>query len=239
MTVGFYTAASGVLNMQAAMDITANNVANVQTAGYKPLRASFSDLMYTVRRPRENPDAEIGHGVKIQKTDLMFDAGQLVHTERELDFAIPGEGMFALRKGGGEIVYSKDGAFYPMQEGEIWYLTDAAGAKVLDADGNPVICEYNENVLNTGKLWEDIGVYTFPNPYGLEASGGNYYLANAATGNAVSDPQADKLQGFLEASSSDIAEQMVNVIQYQRAFSLNTKMVQTADEIENIVNNLR
>lgn len=74
MNIAFHSAKSGIISMQKAMDVTANNIANVQTNGYKPLRASFSDLFYTTQNPA-NRDTETGHGVKIDKTDMLFDAG--------------------------------------------------------------------------------------------------------------------------------------------------------------------
>lgn len=239
MTIGFYSASSGVLNMQSAMDVTANNIANVSTHGFKPMRASFSDLIYTVRN-KNNEDVERGHGVKLAKTDLMFDGGQLVPTGRELDFAVPGEGLFALQKADGNTVYSKDGAFYLQQQEGEWYLTDEKGAKVLDANGFPIIAEYGEDGnIDKSLIAEQIGVYRFANPYGLKAEGNNYFQQTASSGEAQPDEEAEKLQCYLEASSSNLADQMVKVIEYQRAFSLNIKMVQTADQIEQNVNNLR
>lgn len=239
MNEGFYSAASGVLNMQTAMDITANNIANVSTHGFKPMRASFSDLLYTVRN-KEDKDVDMGHGVKIDKTDLMFDGGQLVPTGRELDFAVAGEGLFALQKAEGETVYSKDGAFYLMQQEGSWYLTDEKGSRVLDEYGSPIIAEYDENgVPDKSLIADSVAVYKFPNPYGLKPDGDNYFLQTESSGQAQVDEAAEKMQCYLEASSSNLADQMVKVIEYQRAFSLNIKMVQTADQIEQNVNNLR
>lgn len=239
MTVGFYSASSGVLNMQSAMDITANNIANVSTSGFKPMRGSFSDLLYAVRN-EDNEDVDRGHGVKLAKTDLMFDAGQLLPTGRELDFAVAGEGLFALQRGNGETVYSKDGAFYLTQQDGSWYITDEKGAKVLDEYGSPIVAEYDENGnINNDLIAEQVAVFKFPNPYGLEAAGDNYFRQTASSGEAYFDEAAEKLQCYLEASSANLADQMVKVIEYQRAFSLNIKMVQTADQIEQNVNSLR
>lgn len=239
MTIGFYSASSGVLNMQEAMDVTANNIANVSTNGFKPMRGSFSDLLYTVRN-KDNEDVERGHGVKMAKTDLMFDAGQLIPTGRELDFAVVGEGLFALQKADGTTVYSKDGAFYLQQQEGSWYLTDERGAKVLDADGSPIIAEYGEDGnIDTSLIGEQVGVFRFPNPFGLDLEGNNYFLQTESSGEAYFDENAEKMQTYLEASSANLADQMVKVIEYQRAFSFNIKMVQTADQIEQTVNNLR
>lgn len=240
MTIGFYTSSQGVLQTQAGMDIVSNNMANISTNGYKPLRASFSDLFYTTRN-KENEDVEMGHGVKIDKTDLMFDAGTLQKTEGVLDFAIPTEGLFAIEKPNGDVVYTKDGAFQAQQneEGE-WDLIDDKGANVLDYDKNPVQVEFKEDgSVDTDATMEKLGVFRFENPYGLRPDGNNYYLETLSSGESISDDILEKKGGFLEVSSADVANEMVNVIQMQRAFSFNAKLVQTADQIETIVNNLR
>lgn len=239
MSISFYTATQGVMKMQEALDITANNVANVSTNGFKPLRASFSDLIYTVRNDKSK-DVEVGHGVKIDKTDLMYDIGSMSNTERQLDFATPTEGLFAFQRADGQTVYSKNGAFSISDINGQWTLVDAKGSKVLDYTGKPITVTKDEkDNIDTNAVLNSIGVYKFSNPYGLKADGDNYYLATASSGAAAADQNLEKRSGFLEASSSNIADQMVKIIQYQRAFSFNTKMVQTADDIENIVNNLR
>ncbi|MEG0614675.1 MAG: flagellar hook-basal body complex protein [Oscillospiraceae bacterium] len=143
MNIGFYTASQGLFESQKAMDITSNNVANIQTNGFKPLRPSFSDLMYTVRNP-EKENVEVGHGTKIGKTDLMFDKGTLVNTNRTLDFAISGEQLFAVQAPNGDVKYTKDGAFYLSEGADTMYIVDAEGNFVLDAELNPVSLQYNE-----------------------------------------------------------------------------------------------
>lgn len=225
--------------MQKAMDVTANNIANVQTNGYKPLRASFSDLFYTTQNPA-NRDTETGHGVKIDKTDMLFDAGQVRATEQPLDVAIPSEGMFALQRADGTIAYSKDGAFQLMNEDDTFVLINSVGSKVLDNDGQPIVGYPDEKgIVDPNLLFDLVGVYEFPNPYGLQPDGGNEYLATPASGEATANPDADKKQGWLEVSSTDLADQMTKVISYQRSFSFNAKMIQTADEMENAANNFR
>lgn len=240
MTNGFYSASQGVLTMQSAMDITANNIANVSTDGFKPLRASFSDLIYTVRN-KKNDDVETGHGVKIDKTDRIFKISSLRNTGNALDFAIPSDGFFAVQRSDGTIAYTRDGAFSLGKTPDGTYqVCDDKGGKVLDAEGKPLTVTYNgDGTPDSAAISEKIGVYRFANPYGITSDGDNYYLSNESTGEAVADDKLDILSGYLENSTADLAEQMVNVIQYQRAYSLNIKMVQTADEIENVVNNLR
>lgn len=240
MNSGFYAATMGVLAMQQGMDITANNIANTSTDGYKQLRASFADLIYTERN-KEKLDVQTGHGVKVAKTDLMFDISSLRNTGKELDFAIPSEGFFAVLKKNGEVGYTRNGNFAISQmEDGTYQLCDTAGYKVLSKEGQPITIQFNDDSsINTEAVKNNIGVYKFSNPYGLRPQGDNIYDATPSSGEATVDINADLLDNFLENSSTNLAEQMVNVIQYQRAFSLNSKMVQTSDEIEQIVNNLR
>lgn len=238
MTIGFYSAKTGLISMQEGLDVVSNNIANVSTTGYKELRPSFSDTLYTVQK-EEHEEAQTGHGVKTTKTDLMFKQGQLIMTNRPLDFAIPDEGFFAVMDENGDIKYTRDGAFHLSESGNDWELVNSSGMKVLDYDEDPVEVDFEDGIINYEKLMEDIGVYTFPNPYGLVADGSNCYLQTESSGEAEDNDDIDKLNNVLEYSSVDIAKQMVKVIQYQRAFQLNSQMIRTNDEIESIVNNLR
>ncbi len=239
--IGYYTAASGVISYQMGMDVTANNLANVNTAGFKASRPSFADLIYT-KRNTENEEVQFGHGSRIDKTDLMFEQSQLRTTGRELDYAALDEGLFAIETVTGEICYTKDGAFYlsAMEDGT-YQLCDSKGGFVLDYDGNritvPFIGESTDIDFDT--LTEMIGVYKFENPYGLDQISNNYFRANQSSGEAAADDTVVKKSGYLEASSTNIANEMSKVIEYQRAFQLNITMVKTHNELENIVNNLR
>lgn len=239
--IGYHTAASGVISYQIALDVTANNLANVNTYGFKASRPSFADLIYTERN-NNNEETQFGHGVRVQKTDMMFEQSQLRETGRALDFAALDEGFFAVQTPFGTTNYKKDGAFYITQTAEdVWELCDAYGSFVLDYDGNRITVPFIEgtNDIDTVALREMIGVYTFENPYGLDMVGNNYYIATASSGEAISDPEARKKENWLEASSTNIANEMSKVIEYQRAYQLNINMVKTHDELENIINNLR
>lgn len=240
--IGYHTAASGVMAFEMALDITANNIANVNTNGFKASRPSFADLIYTERNNR-NYETQYGHGVRVQKTDMMFEQSQLRETGREFDFAALDEGFFAILVPEGDITYTKDGSFYMTQNADgIWELCNEYGGYVLDYEGNrieiPFVSEDSTEVDDVA-LAERVGIYTFENPYGLDQVGDNYFIATAASGPAQSDPMAGKKQRFVEASSTNIANEMSKVIEYQRAFQLNINMVKTHDELENIVNNLR
>lgn len=238
MNIGFYAAKQGVMNMQKGMDITSNNIANVQTNGYKVLRGSFSDLIYTSRKTNEKVDT--GHGVKLDKTDLMWEQSALKETGGALDFATTSEGAFAFKTEDGTIKYSKDGALYITKDDNGWRLVNEMGDSALDYEKNEIYVNFNEDTtVNNAEVLEKLGVFRFENPYGLEADGNNYYLATASSGEAIADEVLEKRSGYLEASGVNLADEMVKVIQYQRAFTFNTKMITAQDEMENAANNLR
>ncbi|MBE6838356.1 MAG: flagellar hook-basal body protein [Ruminococcus sp.] len=239
MTVGFYSAAAGTKAHQEAIDVVSNNVANVNTDGYKAIRSSFSDLLYTTKY--RNEEVEFGHGTKIDKTDIMFEVGTLKATGHPLDVATPTEGLFSVQTHLGDIRYTKNGAFQITQTGEDeWSLVDANGHYVLDYEGNPIIAVFDEaGNLDDSATIAQVGVFRFENPYGLEVEGENYFYETPASGEAIADESLVKKQFYLEGSSVNLATEMVNLIKYQRAFTFNSKLIQTADEIEQRVNSLR
>lgn len=239
--VGYHTAAAGVLSYQCAMDITANNLANVNTYGFKASRPSFTDLIYT-KRNTPNEEVQFGHGVRVDKTDMMFEQSQLRDTGRPLDFAALNEGFFAVETVTGDVRYTKDGAFYlSHMEDDTYQLCDSEGGFVLDYEGNRITVPFFEGTSDIDyiTLTNMVGTYKFENPYGLDQVGSNYYEANLSSGEAVADETVIKKTGYLEASSTNVANEMSKVIEYQRAFQLNINMVKTHNELENIVNNLR
>lgn len=240
--IGYHTAASGVISYQLGMDITANNLANVNTYGFKASRPSFADLLYT-KRNTDNEEVQFGHGARVDKTDLMFEQSQVRDTGRELDFAALNEGFFAVEEGiTGEVKYTKDGAFYLSNNNDGTYtLVDSKGGFILDYDGNRITVPFIDGTtdIDTVTLTNMIGTYTFENPYGLDQIGNNYFEANLSSGAAVANTDVVKKNGYLEASSTNIANEMSKVIEYQRAFQLNTTMVKTHNQLEDIINNLR
>ena len=240
--IGYYSAASAVMAYQMAIDITGNNLANVNTNGFKASRPSFADLIYTERNNR-NEETQFGHGVYIPKTDMMFEQSQLRSTGRELDFCCLDEGFFAVETPEGTVTYTKDGAFYITQDPDVedgWLLCNEYGGWVLDYEGNRIQIPFDEyGDMDSTAITQRIGVYTFENPYGLDQVGDNYFVATLSSGPAAANELAGKKQGWLEASSTNIANEMSKVIEYQRAFQLNINMVKTHDEMQNVVNNLR
>lgn len=238
--VGLHSSASGVISYQMALDITANNIANVNTNGFKSSRASFSDLLYTERN--NNDRVHTGHGGRVDKTDLMFEQSGVKSTGQMLDFVADSEGFFAVENRLGQVFYTKDGSFNITQTDEdVWQLCDSSGGFILDYQGNHVVVPFVEgtDTIDFNALKEMIGTYSFENPYGLDQVGSNYFEANESSGAAVANEDISKMQGFVEISSTNLANEMTKVIEFQRAFQLNINMIKIHDELGSLVNNLR
>lgn len=241
MMTGFYTARTGLIYQQEHMNLLANNLANVNTVAYKSQRASFADLIYqNINRDTAENAAMIGHGVKINRTDLSMLPGGLEPTGYTFDFALlDDDTFFAIQNGNGDIYYTRAGNFILSNDGsDTFYLTTARGEYVLDEDGSEIEIEWDDD----GELDFDtaqIGIYRFENPYGLTLLGDNLYAENAVSGEAQAIEGGNLRQGSLEKSGVELSAEMVKVIEASRAFSLNSRMVQVADEVEQTVNSLR
>ncbi len=254
MNIAFYTASTGMITQQDGLNIYSNNIANVNTVGYKALRPSFADCLYTIQRPTdEGRDWQTGHGQFINKTDFMFNISGFNSTEQPLDYALPNEGFFMVRDVRGNTFLTREGSFeiYPSAEnGDIWQLKNGNGDFVLGYDGNPIEVPFvmQENpdgtIVQTDDidyeaLTELIGVFTVPNNWGLEQAEYNHFAITDRSGQPNPDPTLDKLRTYLELSNTDLAAEMVHIIETQRSFQLDSRIVQTADEFARIANNLR
>lgn len=269
MMRALWSASSGMTAQQLNVDVIANNLSNVNTNGYKKSRVEFKDLIYeTLRRPdvyqlgQGTPVAlQVGHGVRPSATTKTFKQGSLAQTDNTFDVAIEGEGFFMIEKPDQEDpVYTRDGSFkISMEEGDTErYLVTSEGYFVLDMDGEPIIIdeEFTDISISadgtmTGKADDEIeeiaqlGLAKFLNPQGLLSIGNNLYEETAASGEAI--PKEDEtdpgygsiLQGYLELSNVQVVEEMVNLITAQRAYEINTKAIQTSDEMLAQANNLR
>ena len=254
MNISYYTAVSAMRSFQADLDVTANNMANVNTTGYKPLRSSFDDLLYT-QMDTKSEGQMVGHGVKSNGAETVFEQGIFEKTERDLDFAILGNAYFAIEvdEDEEEPAYTRDGSFQISSTDEGNYLTTRDGKYVLGREGDRIELEYKENEdgdsysneLDLSRLTEQIGLYTCENPDGLVPFGKNLYRTGPASGEWVSMDDLEEgqtsrlLQRTLELSSTYIPTEMINLLQSQRAFQLNSRIVATADQMEEIINNLR
>ncbi|MRJ01891.1 MAG: flagellar basal-body rod protein FlgG [Epsilonproteobacteria bacterium] len=265
MIRALWTSASGMSAQQTNLDVVSNNIANVNTVGYKESRANFEDLIYqNIKDPgvvsadgTQVPSGiQIGLGVKVSDVSKSFQQGSLKHTERELDLAIEGDGFFKIELPGGGEAYTRAGNFQVDSEG---YLVTTEGYKlqpniqinspetlvsIAISPNGKVSAVRNEGGVQTVEELGEIKLYRFINPAGLKSFGQNLYLQTEASGEAVEgDPNSDGFgrlqQGFLESSNVNIVEEMVNLIVAQRAYEMNSKGVTTADEMLRTVANLK
>lgn len=250
MLRALYTAASGMRSQQTQVDVIANNLANVNTAGYKKADARFEDLLYVnLKSPgAANKDGstisgvQLGSGSQLVATTRSFQPGALIQTGNALDLAISGEGFFELAAVDGTRVFTRDGTFVPDKDGNIvnhqgMKLVPSVGAipqggqVTISADGS-VSVKVGDQISQLGQ----ITLVTFTNPSGLSAEGGNYYRETPASGTPTTVSPGESgsgtlLQGNIERSNVDIATELINLILAQRAFEVNTKAITTADQM--------
>jgi len=241
MNISFYTGRTGMIAQQQGMNIYANNIANVNTVGYKPLRPSFADCIYTLQNPPRE-QWQTGHGQYVTKTDFMWSEGSFIFTEQPLDFALPNDGFFMVTDRNGNIFLTRDGRFTVTDTGNQWELVNGFGEFVLGYDGNRIVVPFEENnptMIDYDMLYPMIGVYTVPNNWGLEQAGNNHFVITGRSGDAQAMPEYAKVPGAVEMSSTDLAGDMVRIIETQRSYQLNARIVKISDEIMSTVNNLR
>lgn len=251
MNIAFYSARTGMIAQQAGMDVTANNISNVNTVGYKALRPSFADCIYTEQRATE-PEWDTGHGQYLNKTDYMWEQGGFHNTENPLHYALGGDGFFMVRDYNGTDFLTRDGSFQISNMGDHWELVNASGDFVIDYEGNhiivPFITETDEegNEVETTEidfvaLTDMIGIYNVENNWGLDQDRNNHFVATQRSGLPVPDLDGDtlKIEYYLENSTVDFATEIVHVIESQRSYQMNARIVQTTDEMQQIANNLR
>jgi flagellar basal-body rod protein FlgG len=246
-------AATGMTTLLHSIDITANNLANVKTTGFKKQRAEFQDLFYLqTNRPGfsagqlQTPTGiQQGLGVKLSATNRMFIQGPLEETGNDLDIAIEGNGFFRVILPNGQVAYTRDGSFKKDKDGNL--LT--SGGLLLSPNINiPAnIVQINVDVQGriqgidplTPETPVDIGQITlvrFPNPAGLQAIGDNLFVQSGASGDPIEAiPGSEGLgilrQKFLESSNVEVVKELVNLITAQRAFEMNSKVIQASDEM--------
>ncbi|NRA43761.1 MAG: flagellar basal-body rod protein FlgG [Oligoflexales bacterium] len=253
------TAATGMEAQQLNIDTIANNLANVNTTAFKRSRANFHDLLYqTLRAPGQSATTgtvvpsgiQIGTGTKLSSVDKMFTEGAIQVTGNELDLMIEGDGFFRIQKDDGEIAYTRDGHF-----------SRDNGGRVVTADGYPLIPEiiipqgsqdfhvgYDGTVtVKIAGETQEIGqilLADFINPTGLVSLGGNYNAPSRSSGEAVVGVPNQNGMGRLghqqlESSNVNIVEEMVNMITGQRAYEINSKVIQTGDQMLQTTTNIR
>lgn len=239
MNVSFYNSAAGASAQQTKLDIIANNIANINTVGYKTQSAGFVDLLYSNMNAKEteNTNLKVGSGVRCEKTDMLFSQGSYQSTGQTLDFAIKGKGFFAVSNPAtGQVKYTRDGSFRLSSQGdEEFYLVTAKGDLVLDKNEEPITLPKD----GTGIDANTIGVFDFQNTEGFKCEGDTLFADVPKNGEKQLMENADVASGYLEYSNVDLANEMSKLIEAQRAYQMTLKMIQTSDEVESTVNNLR
>jgi flagellar basal-body rod protein FlgG len=261
MIRSLFIAATGMNAQNLKIDVIANNLANVNTVGYKRSRADFQDLMYQTLRVPGATSAEgnqipsgiqVGLGTKPVAVQKIFQQGDFVQTGNNLDLVIEGDGFFQIAMPDGTITYTRTGAFQMDSDGRVvnsdGYPLEPAITipdDTLDisvgSDGKVTVTQANSNtVTEIGQ----IELTRFINPKGLKAIGKNLFSPTDSSGepttlNPGSEGVGTIAQGFLENSNVNIVEEMVNMIISQRAYEINSKAIQTSDEMLQLANNLR
>ena len=260
MIRSLFTAATGLSAQQFEQDVVANNLANVNTVGFKKSRANFQDLMYQIYSKAgatsgtgiQLPSGiEVGMGVKPISTQKIFSQGDYQQTGNPLDWAIEGDGFFPLDDGTGATVYTRAGNFKINSSSNICNsegllliptVTVTQGTVVITVDKSGQVTFTNSAGQNAPG--PAIQIATFVNPAGLSSLGRNLYGETDASGTATQgspglDGRGNISQYFLEMSNVNVIDEMVKMITGQRAYEINSKSIQTADTMLGIVNNLK
>lgn len=254
-------AASGMQAQKLFIDVIANNLANVNTTGFKKSSLEFQDLLYESIREAGEPTEgaqkrpaglQLGNGSRAIATHRSFEQGAVTGTGNPLDLAVDGEGFFVVRMPDGQNGYTRDGSFKVSAEGQIVTsdgfvvqpeitLPEDTQQVIIRPDGQIEVFLSGETApLPLGQL----ELVRFVNPAGLKAMGHNLFQETAAsgtpfTGNPGEDGLGQISQGYLETSNVDVVEEMVNMIAAQRAYEINSKAIQTAQEMYNVENRLK
>lgn len=244
---------TGLDAQQTQMDVISNNLANVSTTGFKRSRAVFEDLLYqTIRQPGAQSSQQtqlptglqLGTGVRPVATERIFTQGNLQQTGNDKDVAIQGQGFFQVLLPDGATAYTRDGSFQINDQGQ---LVTSSGFPVQPAitlpadiqsmsvgrDGTVSITQAGSaNTVQVGS----IQLATFINPAGLMSKGENLYVETAASGNANTNTPGTNgagllTQGYVETSNVNVVEELVNMIQTQRAYEINSKAITTSDQM--------
>ncbi|MDW8002864.1 MAG: flagellar basal-body rod protein FlgG [Deltaproteobacteria bacterium] len=256
-----WTAGTGMAVQQLNLDVIANNIANVNTNGFKRSRADFQDLMYQtlrlqgVRTEGGNQvptGVQIGLGATLAAVQKIFIQGDLQQTQNELDIAIQGNGFFQVILPNGERAYTRAGTFKRDAEGRIvtsdGYLLEPGITIPQNAVQISIEADGTVSVIVQGQPRpQQLGVIElamFPNPAGLNAIGKSLFMESDASGAPIIGRPGELgfgtlLQGYVEMSNVNVLQEMISLIVGQRAYEVNSKAVQAADEMLQITNNVR
>jgi len=243
---------------QTNLEVIANNIANINTTGYKRARAEFTDLLYQTERAQGVPNranqaivpegANIGLGVQTAAVRNIHTQGELAQTSNELDMALVGRGWFQIESPDGTTLYSRSGAFNTNADGQLVTIDGYAVVPgiTIPQDASEVVVSRTGQVqvrVGNSSDYTDVGQLTianFANEAGLKPLGDNLFAETAASGEAIvaapEDPGFAYIkQGYLESSNVDSVKEITDMISAQRAYEMNSKVIQTADEMAQIV----
>lgn len=233
MIQAFYSGVAGLQAHQTETDVIANNMANVNTTAYKTKQEDFSSLLSKSMMNPGAPNATTlleGSGATVDGVQTDMSLGTAQQTGNSTDYYINGSGFFTVQDSSGNKFYTRDGSFHVVSGQNGNYLGTADGMTVLDANGNPAAVDAAGNITLPG-------VTDFSNSPGLISAGGNLYVASALSGTATASTIKPS-SGMLEGSNVDLGQQMTGLIAAQRGYQMNSTVVTTADDIENMINSL-
>lgn len=254
------TAASGMMAQQTQVDTIANNIANVNTTGFKSNRVNFRSLLYTtLREPGAATTADqmtptglqIGSGAEISSSIKQFQQGEFELTGNTLDLAIQGEGFFKIDMGNGEFRYTRDGSFRQDATGA---LVTVDGFKLdpnitIPSDATSITIGQDGTMQATSAGSDTpttigtVNIVRFPNPAGLRAEGSNFFRITASSGAETAATPGQQgagflRQGFLERSNVSVVNELISLIQAQRNYEVNSRTIRVSDEMLQQVSNL-
>jgi flagellar basal-body rod protein FlgG len=243
MLEGLYSAAAGMAAQQQRMDALANDVANVNTAGYKHVRTGFRDLVYQATGRGAAATVTQGSGSAAQIVGRSFQQGSLLDTGNPLDLAIQGEGFFQVRTPQGQLALTRDGSFHVNEQGQ---LVTAGGATLVPAvnlngvDVSGVSVGTDGTIRANTQTLGQIQVVTVTSPQALTSAGDNLFVANAQSGAPRAAGAATTIAGgHTEASNVELSDAMVDMMDSQRAYELASKAIHQQDEMMGIANGVK
>lgn len=261
MLRSLWTSASGMIAQQTNLDVTTNNLANVNTTGFKRKRADFADLLYQINREPGAPvepesmvptGVQVGLGTRVVGTSRYMNQGNLQVTDQPLDIAIEGEGFYQVVLPNGQIAYTRASKWGVDSEGQVLNVDGLLMEPAITIPEDATEIMVSPEGLVTVKIAgqddaEEAGqieLVRFVNPGGLRAMGKNLFLESPASGAPIPGFPGDEglgqvHQGILEMSNVQVVDEMVAMIIAQRAYEANSKGVQTADELLRIANGLK
>ena len=259
MIRALYSSAAGMQSQQTQLDVISNNLANVNTTGFKKSRPEFQDLLYQNQRPSGADQGagnlaptgvQIGHGSQLVATAKVFTTGELTNTGNKFDMAIQGDGFLEVQMPDGSRAFTRDGALKLSNTGN-WVTSDGlplvGGFQAVPPGTTDISVSPGGTVTTRGAQGDQsfqVNLVRFINPAGLQSLGRNLYRETTASGQAEQGNPAQNgfgsiAQSYLEMSNVKVVEEMVGMIVAQRAYEVNSKAVQAADEMMGQANNLK